>query len=232
MLGYTVLGYTELGYTAHCTELGYTVLYCTILHIVTPCIILHTVLYCTLYYTALYHPPCIILHYTIHITILIFKIHTLLSSAIGFKDSGHGVRNIWSRQHMGYWIIEEETLVETRLVTDDGSIHTPSIHPSMHGPCMHRLLCFALHWEGVRGEGPGGSKGRSDTIRCYAIPWGAMLCYATEYKTKKGKEIKRNKIKRNKRLNYKTRQDNSTMLYYTMVCYTILYSTRRWKEIK
>jgi hypothetical protein len=99
----TELGHTVLYYTAHCTVLGYTALY------YPPCIILHTVLYCTilstLHYTihpALYYPPCIVLHYTIHITILIFKIHTLPSYAIGFKDSGHGVKNIWSRQHMGY----------------------------------------------------------------------------------------------------------------------------------
>ena len=74
--------------------------------------------------------------------------------------------------------MEEETLVETRLVTDDGSTHAPSIHPSI------ALDCIGLHWIALRrGEGgsPGGSKGRSDTIGCYAIPyhgvrivWGAI----------------------------------------------------------
>jgi hypothetical protein len=165
VLGHTVLSWVILYCTgSYCTELGHTVLYWVILYWAgSYCTVLYCTLYCTglyctilstlhhtahciiLHYTihpALYYPPCIVLHYTIHITILIFKIHTLPSYAIGFKDSGHGVKNIWSRQHMGYWIIEEETLVETRLVTDDGSIHAPSIHPCMDRACMH---CIALH---------------------------------------------------------------------------------------
>jgi hypothetical protein len=122
--------------------------YCTVLYCTLYCTGLYCTILSTLHYTihpALYYPPCIVLHYTIHITILIFKIHTLPSYAIGFKDSGHGVKNIWSRQHMGYWIIEEETLVETRLVTDDGSIHAPSIHPCMDRACMH---CIERGWGG------------------------------------------------------------------------------------